>query len=110
MAGTREGGKKASKRNRELYGSDFYKRIGQKGGASGNTGGFRSDKKGEDGLTGKERASVAGRKGGLKSKRGPAKVKKEIQPTDKVLRSISLDLEEERRTGLIHDVVRRFTR
>ena len=35
---------------------DFYKRIGQKGGQNGNTGGFAGDS---------ERAREAGRKGGL---------------------------------------------
>lgn len=70
MAGTREGGQKAAKSNKERYGDDFYKRIGKQGGHEGNTGGFGSDKVGVDGLTGRERASKAGYKGGLVTKEG----------------------------------------
>lgn len=36
-------------------------------------GGFASDVVGEDGLTGRQRAAIAGSIGGMKSKRGPAK-------------------------------------
>lgn len=43
---------------------NHYKRIGAKGGANGNTGGFASYEVGSDGLTGRERASVAGAIGG----------------------------------------------
>lgn len=39
------------------------------GGQLGRTGGFASDKKGEDGLTGRERARLAGSKGGRISRR-----------------------------------------
>lgn len=69
MAGTKQGGKKAATTNIARHGKDFYSKIGKKGGASGNTGGFASDVVGKDGLTGRERASKAGRLGGLKSKR-----------------------------------------
>ena len=69
MAGTTAGGKKAAKKNKELYGEDFYGVIGSKGGKLGRTGGFASDKVGADGLTGKERAKIAGSKGGIISKR-----------------------------------------
>lgn len=72
MAGTLEGGKKACKTNLEKYGKDFYANIGRKGGKNGHTGGFASDKVGKDGLTGYERARVAGKKGGEISKRGKA--------------------------------------
>lgn len=72
MAGTLEGGKKACKTNLEKYGKDFYANIGRKGGKNGHTGGFASDKVGRDGLTGYERARVAGKKGGEISKRGKA--------------------------------------
>lgn len=75
MAGTREGGLKASKTNRLRHGANFYKRIGKLGGKNGTNGGFGSDKIGEDGLTGRQRASVAGAKGGAISKRGKAKPK-----------------------------------
>jgi len=58
---------------KEKYGQDFYIRIGRIGGASSNTGGFACTEVGEDGLTGAERAVVAGHKGGIKSRRGKAK-------------------------------------
>lgn len=64
MAGTRAGGLKAAKTNKIKNGPDFYSRIGRKGGKNGHTGGFASN----PGL-----ARIAGRKGGLKSRRGPAK-------------------------------------
>lgn len=72
MSGTADGGKKASLTNKKKYGRDFYARIGAKGGRNGVTGGFASNKVGKDGLTGLERAKIAGRKGGKLSKRGPA--------------------------------------
>lgn len=75
MAGTREGGRKAAITNRIRHGEGFYSRIGQIGGHNGTTGGFNSDVVGKDGLTGRERARIAGRKGGLISRRGPAKNK-----------------------------------
>lgn len=43
---------------------------GAKGGRQSNTGGFASDKRGADGLTGRERAAIAGAKGGSISRRG----------------------------------------
>lgn len=73
MSGTLEGGKKAAKTNKERHGKNFYANIGRKGGKNGNTGGFASSKVGKDGLTGLERAAIAGRKGGEISKRGKAK-------------------------------------
>lgn len=72
MAGNTEGGIKARDTNRKTYGADFYQRIGAMGGRLGHTGGFASNVKGTDGLTGKERAIVAGQKGGKLSKRGKA--------------------------------------
>lgn len=75
MAGTKIGGMKAAATNKELHGEDFYRRIGRIGGQRGVTGGFASDKKGKDGLTGRERAVVAGYKGGRISRRGPVKHK-----------------------------------
>lgn len=79
MAGTKQGGKKTAITNIARHGKDFYSKIGKKGGASGNTGGFASDVVGKDGLTGRERASRAGRIGGLKSKRNR---KKEIEENE----------------------------
>lgn len=65
MAGTKEGGLKARETNYKEHGRDFYKRIGQIGGRNGHTGGFKD----------RELASRAGKIGGMKSKRGPAKNK-----------------------------------
>ena len=70
MAGTIEGGKAAAAKNKELYGDDYYARIGAIGGKKSREGGFRSEKVGSDGLTGRERARIAGAKGGVKSRRG----------------------------------------
>ena len=60
MAGTKEGAKKARQKNIELYGEDFYSRIGAKGGRNGHTGGFAANP---------ALARVAGKRGGLKSSR-----------------------------------------
>ena len=62
MAGTKEGGIKASKTNKERYGDNFYAGIGAKGGRLGRTGGFAANP---------ELAKIAGAKGGRKSRRGP---------------------------------------
>lgn len=70
MSGTIEGGLKTAKVNKAKYGEDWYTKIGALGGKAGKTGGFASDKVGVDGLTGKERASIAGGKGGAVSRRG----------------------------------------
>lgn len=65
MSGTKAGGIKAAKTNLERHGADFYKRIGQKGGQNGHTGGFAA--------MDPERVRECGRKGGSISRRGPAK-------------------------------------
>lgn len=64
MPGTIEGGRKAAATNKKKYGEEFYANIGRKGGRNGHTGGFAANP---------ELAREAGRKGGLISKRGPAK-------------------------------------
>ena len=69
MVQTREGGRKTAQTIKEKWGTDFYREIGRKGGKNGHTGGFASDVIGRDGLTGKERARIAGKKGGTISKR-----------------------------------------
>lgn len=61
MPGTVEGGKKAAATNILRHGKDFYRKIGARGGRNGNTGGFAANP---------ELARIAGRKGGLISKRG----------------------------------------
>lgn len=68
MAGTKAGGLKARDRNLARD-PDFYAKIGRKGGKNGHTGGFNSEAVGNDGLTGRERARVAGAKGGRISRR-----------------------------------------
>lgn len=73
MGGSIIGGKKAAATNKSRYGNDWYARIGALGGRLGKTGGFASNKIGDDGLTGRERASKAGAIGGRRSKRGKAK-------------------------------------
>lgn len=73
MSGTKAGGLKAAATNKLKYGEGFYGEIGRKGGMNGNTGGFASTKVGEDGLTGLQRARIAGAKGGRISRRGKAK-------------------------------------
>ena len=82
MAGTKAGGKKAAATNKEKYGSEFYANIGRKGGQNGCTGGFAAEEPGKDGLTGAERAKIAGAKGGKISKRGPAKNPRSPHITD----------------------------
>lgn len=70
MAGTEQGGHKAASTIRSRHGRDFYVRIGRLGGVKSRTGGFASTKVGRDGLTGAQRAKLAGARGGAKSKRG----------------------------------------
>ena len=60
MAGTKEGGMRAGQTNKELYGKDYYRRIGSLGGRNGHTGGFAANP---------ELARIAGKKGGKKSTR-----------------------------------------
>lgn len=60
MAGTREGGLKASQTVKERKGDDFYARIGRQGGQAKVPKGFAKNK---------ELARKAGAKGGRKSKR-----------------------------------------
>lgn len=64
MSGTKAGGLKARDIDLRKQGEDFYKNIGRKGGQNGHTGGFAANP---------ELARTAGRKGGLKSRRGRAK-------------------------------------
>lgn len=61
MSGTREGGLKAAKTNKKRYGDGFYTRIGALGGKKSKGGAFSADP---------ELARVAGRIGGLVSRRG----------------------------------------
>ena len=63
MPETMKGGKKAANTNKTRHGSDFYARIGAKGGKKSRTGGFAANR---------ELAREAGRKGGKISRRGKA--------------------------------------
>ncbi len=63
MAGTKAGGQKAAATNRSRHGSDFYAKIGRKGGKNGRTGGFAANP---------ELARIAGAKGGRISRRRKA--------------------------------------
>ena len=60
MAGTKAGGQAAAATNKSKYGSDFYSKIGSKGGKLGRTGGFFANR---------ELARAAGAKGGRISRR-----------------------------------------
>lgn len=71
MAGTKAGGKKAAAKNLAKD-PNFYANIGRKGGKNGRTGGFASSVVGADGLTGQQRARLAGAKGGRISRRRKA--------------------------------------
>lgn len=69
MAGTKAGGQKAAATNKARHGSDFYAKIGAKGGMNGTTGGFAANR---------ELARVAGAKGGRISRRGKSTKKIDI--------------------------------
>jgi len=60
MAGTKAGGQRAATTNKTKYGSDFYAKIGAKGGKLGRTGGFFANR---------DLARAAGQKGGRISRR-----------------------------------------
>ncbi len=60
MAGTKAGGQAAALTNKKKYGSDFYAKIGSKGGKIGRTGGF---------FVNRDLARLAGAKGGRISRR-----------------------------------------
>ena len=77
MGGTREGGLKAAETLRKRKGDDFYKVIGTLGGRKSTGCGFADKKVGADGLTGAERAKIAGARGGAGGK-GRRKAKKEM--------------------------------
>lgn len=66
VAGNKVGGKLAAATNKILYGEDFYKRAGKKGGEKSRGGGFAADH---------ELARIAGKKGGEASRRGRSKRK-----------------------------------
>lgn len=72
MGGTRAGGLKAAATNNQRY-PGMYSDIGRRGGKISRGGGFASTLEGPDGLTGLQRASIAGSVGGKASRRGKAR-------------------------------------
>lgn len=66
MSATVAGGKAAAETNKRLYGEDFYKKIGSKGGSAPTT-----RLKGYAAMS-PEKRREAGKKGGSRSKRGKA--------------------------------------
>lgn len=66
MAGTRDGGLLAAEQNKRRYGADYYEKIGSIGGSTKTTKlkGFAAMPR--------WKASEAGRRGGIKSRRGKA--------------------------------------
>lgn len=64
MAGTIAGGKAAAQKNMELYGADYYRRIGSTGGRATGKKGFALNK---------DLARQVGSIGGRKSRRGASK-------------------------------------
>lgn len=81
MAGTKAGGRLAAKRNKERD-PDFYRKIGKVGGTISRNGGFASDKVGPDGMTGRERARIAGYWGGKVRKDGSQRIKVNVIPKE----------------------------
>lgn len=70
MAGTVKGGRAAAQTNKSRHGSDFYARIGAKGGQNGKTGGFAANR---------DLARIAGQKGGRISRRRKATASTKIE-------------------------------
>ena len=66
MPGNKIGGKRAAQTNKERHGEDFYQRIGKLSNASWEKNG----RKPRGFAANPELARVAGRRGGLKSRRG----------------------------------------
>lgn len=97
MAGTKAGGQAAAATNKELYGSDFYKKIGSKGGTQTHTSGklarvnfAHDDRTLLDKLRGKPtRAQLAGKKGGTISRRGPKVLATQAAPLPVKVMSLS---------------------
>ena len=66
MAGTAAGAAKAAETNKKRHGKDFYKKIG----ALSNAAWEKNGRKPRGFAANPELARVAGRRGGLKSRRG----------------------------------------
>lgn len=59
MSQTSEGAKKAYQNRLTKHGVDALREMQSNGGKASSTGGFNSNKVGEDGLTGRQRARLA---------------------------------------------------
>ena len=88
MSGNKIGGLKVAQTNKRKYGEDYYVNIGRIGGKASNTGGFASNKVGADGLTGKERARLAGAVGGSSKRKTIKSVENEKKMVSKNAESV----------------------
>lgn len=89
MAGNTRGGRKAAMTNMNLYGNDFYHKIGKLGGAASNTGGFAYLKR--TGQT--DKISQAGSIGGAISRKGnSAAIAKARAEARKRIRAEQIDM------------------
>lgn len=100
MPGTKLGAIHAKETMIEKLGSDkarreWYKEQGALGGKASNNGGFASDVVGADGLSGRERASVVGVKGGRISRRKPKTVDLRAEYTKKMEKALAAKDREE---------------
>lgn len=67
-------GRKVAQTLKQKYGEDYYRNLGHKGGSVPRPNrGFASKFVGKDGLTGPQRAKIAGTKGGKNGSRAPSK-------------------------------------
>lgn len=65
MSGTKEGARKRLEKLRKEHDPEWFKQNASKAGKAGGNGkGYASEKVGKDGLTGRQRAALAGKKGG----------------------------------------------
>ena len=71
MSGTRAGGLKASKTNKEKHGDDFFRNIGRKGGSAKHKTRWLQEHP--------EFAQKIGKIGGTRSKRGKAKKNESVE-------------------------------
>ena len=105
MAGNKIGGQKAAITNKERHGDDFYRNIGRKGGMNGHTGGFASNP---------ELAKIAGRKGGMISRRGQG-YKSQLKANSEIIKKMYVDekksvSEISRMVGIPYESVRKYIR
>jgi general stress protein YciG len=95
LSGNVSGGRKAAQKNKELYGEDYYKNIGSKGGRTTGPKGFSLNK---------ELAREAGSRGGRASRRG---VTKKLEYKGEALSARTIAEREGVSVGAIHARVAR---